>query len=159
MAGPRVFDWFRAFRAHTAPEGPVLAAGFCWGGLYAVRLCHADATTAAGAPLVDAAFAAHPSSLRVPRDAAACRRPLSVCVGDADMMLPVAQAREVKAVLEGRDDARFEVVILPGAVHGFAIRGAIEDAKQMEYSQVAEDQAVAWFNRWLRPGALAALDG
>ena len=121
-----------------------------------MRLCHDDARTAAGAPLVDAAFAAHPSSLEVPRDAERCRRPLSVCLGDADVALAAPQARRVKAILEGRDEARFEVVILPGALHGFAIRGAIDDPKQVEYSQVAEDQAVAWFNRWLREGALAA---
>ena len=136
-----------------APGTPVGAAGYCWGGYYAVRLAHdAERLSAGEGRLVDACFAAHPSFLTIPADAERAALPLSVSVGDVDLALPVAQAREMKDVLERKDggQGRYELALLEGARHGFAIRGNPENEEQMRLAQVAEDQAVAWFKKWLK---------
>ena len=147
---PRVVKWLQTLRAHEAAALPVGVAGFCWGGLHTMRLCHDDHKAADGRPLLDAAFTAHPSFIKIPEDPEKCTLPLSVCIGDADLAVKAPAARRMKAVLDAKDPERFEMVILHGAMHGFAVRGQVDDPKQLEHTQVAEDQAVAWFDRWLK---------
>lgn len=50
---------------------------------------------------------------------------------------------------EGRQAGKFDVKIIEGARHGFAVRGDPKDEDELKYAQMAEDQAVAWFERWL----------
>lgn len=45
-----------------------------------------------------------------------------------------------------------EMVILEGAKHGFAIRTHPDDEREMEMAMWAEEQALAWFERWLGSG-------
>jgi len=81
------------------------------------------------------------------------QQPLSITVGDVDFALEAAQARERKRVLEeGKEKGRHEVAILKGARHGFAVRGHPGVVEEVRSGLVAEDQAVAWFARWLRKG-------
>ena len=54
----------------------------------------------------------------------------------------------MKEILEVKKKGDHEVVILPGAKHGFAVREDPTDPLQMEYAEKAEAQAVAWFGRW-----------
>ncbi|KAL3422612.1 dienelactone hydrolase family protein [Phlyctema vagabunda] len=160
---PRVISFFQALRSSPAPfptnDLKVGAAGFCWGGRYAVQLAQDAPSTrvhrnAAGSssqallPLVDCAFTAHPSFLKVPQDMEKVTLPLSVTVGDNDMVLKGPHAFLAKEVLEKKKAGDHEVVILPGAKHGFAIRFDPKDQVQMEYAEQAELQAIAWFNRW-----------
>ena len=59
----------------------------------------------------------------------------------------------MQAVLEAKNEPeRFEFTLLHGAKHGFAVRGQLDDetGKQEEFTQIAEDQAVSWFDKWLR---------
>lgn len=57
---------------------------------------------------------------------------------------------QMKDILEekARKVDQFEVNIIPGAKHGFAVRTRPEDKHQMECAERAEEQAVAWFARW-----------
>jgi dienelactone hydrolase len=131
---------------------PVGVAGFCWGGLHTIRLSHntADTTTENGQPLADAFFTAHPSSVSVPQDVEAIARSLSVAIGDDDAVMGIKQVREMQALLERKKDTvTSEVVIYPGAKHGFAVRAsrAIPDSKETQQAQEAETQAVAWFQK------------
>ena len=63
--------------------------------------------------------------------------------------MPIGQVEMTKKILEAKDKERHEVVVIPGAVHGFAIRAKPDDEKAMEHGAKAEEQAVAWFQRWL----------
>lgn len=70
-----------------------------------------------------------------------------------DFALEVAQARECKRVLgEGKEKVRHEVAILKGARPGFAVRGHPGVMEEVRLGLVTEDQAVAWFARWLGKG-------
>ena len=122
------------------------AAGFCWGGKYTFLLTHDTSPH----PLIDCAFAAHPSLLSVPADVERVHLPLSVAVGDEDMALSKKNIRTLEAVLtKKKGQGEHEVVVLQGARHGFAVRVEPGDELQERYAGVAERQAIAWFTRWL----------
>ena len=66
------------------------------------------------------------------------------------MAFSLAQINQTKEILDKKEssDERYEVAVLPGAKHGFAVRGHPDDVKEKEQAQVAEDQAVRWFAKW-----------
>lgn len=101
---------------------------------------------------MDAGFTAHPSMLDVPADIEAVTLPLSVCIGDVDFGLPMQGVRQIREIFErkngGGEGGRFEIVVLEGARHGFAVRGNPKVEREMEQGIVAEDQAVKWFGKW-----------
>lgn len=109
--------------------------------------------------LVDCIFTAHPSYISIPDEVEGVDVPMSVIVGDADMALKKPQALEMQRLLldknavEGKRDGgrkdKYEMVILEGAKHGFAIRTHPDDEREMEMAMRAEDQALSWFGKWL----------
>lgn len=158
VAKPRVFEFVRALR--TSPDTANLkigAAGFCWGGLHTVKLAQDTPSSRvqrfgseAGEvkPLIDAAFTAHPSMVKVPTDITGVTVPLSIAVGDIDVVMRFADVEKSKSILEKKGDDH-EVVVYPGAKHGFAVRGDPKDPKQKERADQAEEQAIGWFSKWL----------
>ena len=77
--------------------------------------------------------------------------PLSIAVGDLDRSLKPELARRVKGILEKKKDGLHEVVTFPGAKHGFAVRGNVEDEKVRRQAEEAKEQALGWFERWMGP--------
>ncbi|KAH8808073.1 dienelactone hydrolase [Xylogone sp. PMI_703] len=170
VCAPRIFKFFKDIRASPPPfdtQGKALkvgAAGFCWGGYYTFLLAHdqpsarvapysasPSGNSSAIVPLIDAAFTAHPSMLKVPDDVEATEIPMSVSVGDNDVAMKAPDILKMREILEGKnkkgDDVDHECVILPGAKHGFAIRTETEPY-QIECAEKAEKQAISWFERW-----------
>lgn len=162
---PRVISFFQALRTSPPPfptkNLKIGAAGFCWGGQHTVFLCQDTPSTrvqrdpsqaAASAsivePLIDCGFTAHPSFVNVPGDIEKVEKPLSVAVGNEDMAMKGKLVAQMKEILEVKKKGDHEVVIMPGAKHGFAIRTNPDDKLQMDYAEKAEEQAVAWFGRW-----------
>ena len=148
---PRVTAFLKALREDKGAALPVGIAGFCWGGLHGVKLSqdNADTKTSNGRPLVDAVFVAHPSNLAIPQDLADVKQNLSIAVGDDDGVMPIKQVRTAQQVLANKPDVDSEVVIYPGAKHGFSIRASRwqPDSKETKQARQAEEQAVAWFRR------------
>ena len=152
LCWPRVTAFLQALRSDKGSTLPVGIAGFCWGGLHAVKLSHAnaDTRTANGRALADAFFAAHPSNLSVPQDIVDVKGNLSIAIGDDDGVMPIKQVRTAQEILVGKQgDVDSEVVVYPGAKHGFAVRAsrAEPDSKETKQAAEAEEQAVAWFHR------------
>lgn len=98
---------------------------------------------------MDAAYTAHPSELKVPADIEGIAVPYSMVIGDADFALDIERVREAEEVLRRKKDVESEVVVLPGAAHGFAVRGRPDDEREKEQADQAEDQAVRWFVKHL----------
>jgi dienelactone hydrolase len=156
---PRIFNFFKALRASPETANTkVGAAGFCWGGKYAVLLSHdmpstrihrADTQGEQLMTLVDACYTAHPSFLNIPGDINDVTIPLSIAVGDEDMALKVELVEIAKTILEKKKSGDHEVVIYAGAKHGFAVRGDPKDPKQVDLGEKAGQQALAWFTKWL----------
>ena len=152
VSKPRVYNFFHALRNSEASLLPVGAAGFCWGGKFVFLLCSDSEKAANGKSLIDCGFTAHPSNISVPADPNAVNLPLSVCVGDVDIALAIGQVETTRKILAEKGGERHEVVVIPGARHGFAVRAKPDDEKAVEQGVKAEEQAVAWFQRWLRKG-------
>ena len=151
LCWPRVTNFLRALREDKGATMPVGIAGFCWGGLHTVRLTHdtADAKTANGRPLADAFFTAHPSSINIPQDIAHVKGNLSIAIGDDDGVMDIKQVRAAQKILADKGDVDSELVIYPGAKHGFSIRAsrAQPDSKETRQAEEAEKQAISWFQR------------
>ncbi|KAL9611709.1 MAG: hypothetical protein Q9167_003671 [Letrouitia subvulpina] len=151
LSWPRVTTFLKVLREDKGATLPVGIAGFCWGGQHTVKLCHdrADAKTAKGQPLADAFFTAHPSSLTVPQDIVDVKRNLSIAIGDDDAVMPIKQVRVAQKILADKRGVDSEVVIYPGAKHGFSIRASRSkpDSKETKQAEEAENQAIAWFRR------------
>jgi len=148
VAKPKVFKFFHDMRANEAASQAVGAAGFCWGGKWVFMLCADPEKAANGKSLIDFGYAAHPSSIVMPQDAEAVKLPLSVCCGDEDAVFGLKQLKQCKEILEAKDKDKFEVVIVPGATHGFAVRGSPLEKNAIENGRQAEQQAVDWYNKW-----------
>ncbi|KAK3299860.1 Alpha/Beta hydrolase protein [Chaetomium fimeti] len=129
-------------------------------------------------PLIDCGFTAHPSLLSFPAHIERVERPLSVAIGDEDAYVGRENVALMERVLGGKNEAdaeggggagagaggdggepegvvlgrgpRYEMVMYPGARHGFAVRGNREDPAQREMGEQCEDQAVRWFRVWFR---------
>ena len=151
MAWPRVKAFLTALRQDKASDLPIGVAGFCWGGLHAIKLAHEneDTRTPDGKPLADAIFSAHASNVGFPADIEQVARNLSYAGGDADAVMGIAQFRQMQQILGSKPDVPSEVILYPGAQHGFAVRAskAVPDSKETQQSEEAEKQAVAWFQK------------
>ena len=151
VARPRVYRFAHALRQDEKFSSlPIGAAGYCWGGKYVFLLCSDTEKASNNKSLIDCGFTAHPSNLSIPADAEPVTIPLSVSVGDIDIGLPIAAVQQTKKILEGKVQDKHEVVIIPGAKHGFAIKAHPGDEKAVEQGKQAEEQAVNWFIKWFR---------
>lgn len=159
----RVLSFFKALRTcpppFTTDSLKIGAAGFCWGGKHAIvlaqdasssRVCRHKSQKGHTNPesLIDCVFTAHPSYVDVPKDVDAIKIPISVAVGDNDMALKMPLVQEMKEILETKSQERYQVNVIPGAKHGFAVRTHPDDDLEMEAAENAELQAIEWFNRW-----------
>lgn len=111
IAHPRIVNFVSKLRtqepAFETNDLKICVAGFCWGGTHAILLAHdnpahevgrheSQTTTGCPMPLVDCAFAAHPSLLSVPNDINDVGIPLSVAVGNNDSQLSKKNMLEMK---------------------------------------------------------------
>ena len=154
---PRIISFLRAVRTSASPPPKLAVAGFCWGGMHAVRLTHDVPATKLEAegvehPLIDCAFTAHPSMLAFPEHIDKVVRPLSVANGDDDQFMGKEKMKRLVEILEGKNaeaggEGIHEAVVYPGAKHGFAVRGDLGDPLQRERGEKSEEQAVVWFRR------------
>lgn len=151
---PSVLNYVRAVRASLPLGSKLGVAGFCLGGHWSSRLCAEHATEGGGSHLVGAHFTAHPSKIDPGEFARLVDRfkvPQSLALGDRDVGLPIDQAHELETKLRSvyRDNLdRLEFRIYDGYGRGFALR-ADPQAERDQGPDIALEQAVAWFRRWL----------
>ncbi|KAI9730832.1 MAG: hypothetical protein M1834_005550 [Cirrosporium novae-zelandiae] len=142
---PRVTKFFEDIRCNEAAELPLGATGFCFGGKHTIVLAHGD-TASNGKPLVDAAFTAHPSHLELPGDIEKVTKPVSIAIGDKDAVLSMKGVEQIKEIFGRLEAVSTEVVVFPGAEHGFSVRGDETDEKVKQRAIEATEQAVNWFH-------------
>lgn len=122
--------------------------GFCWGGYGATKLAHGE-TARNGKHLVDAAYTAHPSELEAPKDFEDIKIPYCMVIGDIDMAMSLKQVQHAAEILDAKKDVDSEVIVIPNAKHGFAVRASPDDEVEKEMADQAEDQMVKWFARYI----------
>lgn len=78
------------------------------------------------------------------------QKPLSLSIGDVDLAIKIDAVKKIKGLMEEKKPAgQHEVVIIPGAKHGFAIRANPDDEDQTKSAAEATKQALSWFGKWL----------
>lgn len=146
VAWPKITSFLQALRDNEAANLPIGISSQCWGGPATFRLAsdEADTRTRDGKkPLADAFFAAHPSNVSIPDAPSKVRTNISVANGDKDMALSIEKVEQVKAILEKLEGVDSEVVVYPGAGHGFSVRADTENNKeQAKQAEDAEKQAI-----------------
>ncbi|CAD0088925.1 unnamed protein product [Aureobasidium vineae] len=168
LVRPRVRKFFRKLQ-FSHPGLFVAAAGYCWGGQWAVELCKYDdedyctlgSEDGCPPPLVVCSFTAHPSRLKLPIDIEMVRFPLSIAAAGVDQQIPIAKARQIEGILEvktvkakkdglERDSVTYEheFVLYEGVHHSFAVRADENEGHEKECGKKAEDQAIRWFKKW-----------
>jgi dienelactone hydrolase len=166
IAWPKITAFFTALRTAAGPSIPIGAAGYCWGGKHAINLAHGLTLplhlakyTDGTRTLIDCAFAAHPAGLDGDGIAEIEKivMPLSIAIGDKDMVMGMKMVEGIRKCLDKKRESKegkveSEVVVYPGAKHGFAVRGDPGNEREMEQGVQAEEQAVRWFAKWLVMG-------
>jgi dienelactone hydrolase len=145
---PGVRKFMDDLRCAEAADLKVGVVGFCWGAYGITHLAHGE-VAANGKTVIDAAFTAHPSEIKVPQDIKPVKLPYSMVIGDVDFALPLNEVQKAAEILEAKRDVETEVVIIPNAKHGFAVRGNPDNKEENEMADQAEDQLVRWFTKHL----------
>lgn len=117
------------------------AVGYCFGGKYVARFL------AAGKG-VDVGFTAHPSFM----DAAELKKvegPLSIAAAETDQIFPAEKRRESEDILKEMK-VPYQMCLYSDVAHGFAVRGDVSQKSQRFAKEAAFEQAVVWFNVWLK---------
>jgi len=120
------------------PKGKIGVAGFCWGGRYALL---AGQKSSADELLVDAVFTGHPSMVSIPADINELRVPASIAVASTDSVYSPKMAKDTEKLWKDKD-VKTEIVIYEGAMHGFCVRGNMNDPQEKEHMQQAVEQVI-----------------
>ena len=145
---PAILKFMDRLRCDQEENTKIGVVGFCWGGYSATHLAHGG-LAGNKKTLIDAAFTAHPSELNLPEDIVKIKLPWSMVVGDVDFALPIQRVQQAANILEAKQNVPSEVVVIPNARHGFAVRGDPNDKAEVMMADQAEDQMVRWFARYL----------
>lgn len=156
---PSILDWVRSVKSDLPMGGKLGLAGFCWGGMHAVRLCK-EATVEVGQEnLIDACFVAHPAGLKVDEFVEGVGRfstPFSMAVGDSDFVLKKEAVGEISKKMkenfgDGDEGVKYEIEMdtYKGCGHGFAVRADETKTVEIEGAGKAAEQAARWFKRFL----------
>ncbi|KAG5792907.1 hypothetical protein H9Q69_008033 [Fusarium xylarioides] len=145
---PGIRQFMDDLRCNEAANLKVGVVGFCWGAYGITHLAHGE-VAANGKTIIDAAFTAHPSEIEVSRDIGPVKLSFSMVIGDVDFALPLKEVHNAAEILEAKRDVDTEVVLIPNAKHGFAVRGNPNNKEEKEMADQAEDQLVRWFTKYL----------
>ncbi|KAL9045886.1 MAG: hypothetical protein Q9206_007209, partial [Seirophora lacunosa] len=115
-----------------------------------IALSHGNETVN-GQPLIDVGYTAHPSNLSLPTDIEKVELPLAIDQGSADFVLNMAGVETIRGIFErkneevgeeGKERPRFEIRVVDGAKHGFAVRCDMDNGEEAAQEQIAETHAV-----------------
>ena len=144
LVQPRLVAFLSSIRSAPGTAAlPIGLAGFCWGGKFVFLLCSPSADhdndekdPSTKKPLIDCGFTAHPSNLALPEDAESVTVPMSVSAGSEDVVLGMGEVAKIQNAfkLKGGVEKGFEVVVVDGAKHGFAVRGNPEKEDEAKVS-------------------------
>lgn len=115
--------------------------GYCFGGKYLARFM-------AQGKGIDVGYTAHPSYIDV-AELKAVTGPFSIAAAETDAIFPAEKRHESEEILKEMD-IPYQLVLYSDVAHGFSTRGDISQRRQRFAKEAAFEQAVVWFNEWLK---------
>ncbi|WWC85849.1 uncharacterized protein L201_000716 [Kwoniella dendrophila CBS 6074] len=142
VSKPIIENFFKALRADPS-TGKIAAVGFCWGGRYALVLSQDDSPAR-----VDIGVAAHPSFLVNDDVKPITKTPVAVFKGTADAMMTDEALDQVEDILRNNLGDKFVAKKYPDAVHGFAVRGDLENGKEKAQKEEVTKDIVDFVSKY-----------
>jgi dienelactone hydrolase len=112
--------------------------GFCWGGRYSILLANEGAN-----PSVDAAVANHPSFLKMPEEIEKIEKPVSIHVGDADVIFKMPDVETTREIFKTKPHC--EIYVYEDQVHGFTIRSDLSIEKDKKAKEKAAERVIPFY--------------
>ncbi|KAF5024573.1 hypothetical protein F66182_3336 [Fusarium sp. NRRL 66182] len=116
----------------------IAAVGYCLGAKHLIRHYKSG---------IQVGFIAHPSFVET-EELAAITGPLSIAAAELDDIFTVDKRHESESILSNTKQD-YQINLFSGVHHGFAVRGDLNDKRQLFAKEQAFNQAVAWFQRHL----------
>ncbi|KAF2009305.1 alpha/beta-hydrolase [Aaosphaeria arxii CBS 175.79] len=117
--------------------------GYCFGGKYVPRFMAINRG-------IDVGFIAHPSNL-LSSEIEAIVGPISIAAGELDGGFNSTLRRNAEDILQ-KMNSTYQTNLYSGAPHGFAVRVDLNNSRQKYAKEASFQQAVTWFDTWLRRG-------
>ncbi|WRT63806.1 uncharacterized protein IL334_000731 [Kwoniella shivajii] len=142
VSKPLVEKYFQSLRADQS-TGKIATVGFCWGGRYSLLLAQDDSPAR-----VDVAIAAHPSFLVNDDVKPITKVPVAIFKGTADAMMTDEALDEVEGILKGNLGDKLVVKKFPDAVHGFAVRGDLENGQEKAQKEEVTKETTEFISKY-----------
>lgn len=114
------------------------ALGYCFGAKYVARHYKSG---------IDVGYFAHPSFVDED-ELAAITGPLAISAAETDQIFPAEKRHKSEEILQ-KTGYPYQINLFSGVVHGFAVRGDVNDKVQRFAKEQAFLQAVHWFDEYL----------
>ncbi|KAJ6419240.1 hypothetical protein OIU84_029368 [Salix udensis] len=116
-------------------------AGFCWGGIVAVKLASSND--------IQAAVILHPGPLTID-EIQEVKIPIAVLGAEADRLSPPEQLKEFGEILSAKSQLASLVKIFPGVGHGWTVRYNVEDESAVKSAEEAHRDMLQWFAKFVK---------
>ncbi|KAL8515395.1 hypothetical protein ACS0TY_014194 [Phlomoides rotata] len=115
------------------------AAGFCWGGMVAVRLAALDCT--------QAAVILHPGVI-TEEQINEVKTPLAILGAEKDEICPAALLKQLGEILSAKSEVDSFVKIYPGVDHGWTLR--YDDEFAVKSAEEAQSDMINWLTKYIK---------
>ncbi|WWD22534.1 hypothetical protein CI109_107027 [Kwoniella shandongensis] len=145
VSRPLIENFVAGVRADPS-TGKIAAVGYCWGGRYVALLAHDDSPAR-----IDVGVSTHPSFMVADDLKPITKVPIAIYKGGKDAMVTDDGLKEFEGILREQLGDKVETKIYPKGVHGFAVRGDMEDptekAEKEEVTKDSLDFIAKYFNQ------------
>ncbi|KGB78186.2 cytoplasmic protein [Cryptococcus deuterogattii R265] len=143
---PLVEKFVHAVRSDPS-TGKIAVVGYCLGARYALLLAQPQS---GGKPSVDVVVANHPSFLVLDDVKNIKSTPCIILKGDKDDLMSEDELDKVQEVMKQNLGEKLMVKRFPGAVHGFTIRGDMEDGQEKSQKEQANKDSFEFVARYFK---------
>ncbi|KAI3469502.1 hypothetical protein Pfo_026165 [Paulownia fortunei] len=117
------------------------AAGFCWGGMVAVRLAKFDC--------IDAAVLLHPGPITV-EEINEVKTPIAILGAEIDNYAPPELVKQLGEILSAKAEVDSFVKIFPGVGHGWTVRYNDDDEFAVKSAQESHLDLLNWLTKYIK---------
>lgn len=118
------------------------AAGFCWGGVVAVKL-------ASSSNNIQAAVILHPGVIS-DKEFHDVKVPIALLGAEIDTIFPQERLKKTEELLSAKAKLESIVKLYPGVSHGWTLRYNVEDEVAVKNAEEAHQDMLNWFIKYVK---------